>query len=184
MDLKRVGRNFYKVYRKEDGSFFKGLIGKSPLTGRYTNYAIGGTILYTSPTANVKVGDIFFTNFNRAVMCMDDMPEESLGSTQKLFTLKIVETKMNWLRAKFIEDPVSGELSDSGEYEDLGNLYCAFEDDGKSMDTMQIKFDKYNVVTNKELQVNDILVNDKDERFVVMRSEHYVGATVANVQRQ
>lgn len=184
MELKKIGRKFYRTYTKEDGTKFRGLIGKPPMTGRYTNYALGGVVMFTSPNENINVGDIFFSNFGHAVLVMDNVDEETLGRTQKSFTLKIMNRKLKWIRYKEKIDPISGSVESSTEKEFEKTIYASYEDDGKTSDTLQIPFGKYNIITNKDLRVQDTLLDDFGYTYVVIRSDRYVGVTVANVQKR
>lgn len=184
MELKKIGRKFYKTYRKEDGSKFKGLMGKPPMTGRYTNYALGGIVMFTAPDENLDVGDIFFSHFGHAILVMDNVDEESLGRTQKSFTLKTMNRELRWVRNKKSVDPISGVSETSEEKLFDVKIYASFEDDGKTSDTLQIQFAKYNIITNKDLQLEDTLFDKWGNEYVVIRTDRYVGVTVANVQKR
>lgn len=184
MELRKIGRKFYKTYKKEDGSKFRGLIGKPPMTGRYTNYSLGGVVMFTSPNENLHVGDIFFSHFGRPILVMDNVDEETIGRTQKSFTLKVMNRKLQWIRYKDKIDPISGMVESSSEIEFEKMIYASYEDDGKTSDTLQIPFGKYNVITNKDLKVHDTLIDEYGYNYSVIRSDRYVGVTVANVQKR
>ncbi len=184
MDIRKVGRRYYQTYRKEDGSLFRGLMGKQPLTGRYTNNALGGVVMFTSPTENVEPGDLFFTQFNVPMLILDNIYEESLGPTQKCFTLKTMNRTLKWIRYSTKIDPVSGVEESSTEPEFEKEIYCSFEDDGKRSDTLLIDFAKYNLMTNKEVIVGDTLIDEWGNNFVVIRVDRYLGVFVINVQKR
>lgn len=184
MDTKKVGRRYYKTYVKEDGSRFKGIIGKQPLTGRYTNNALGGVVMFTAPKENIDPGDLFFTQMKRAVLVLDNIAEESFGPTQKCFTLKMMNRKMRWIRYLCKIDPISGVLETTDEPEFEKEIYCSFEDNGKRSDTLLIDFAKYHIMTNKELVAKDTLIDEWGNDFVVTRVDRYLGAFVVNVQKR
>jgi hypothetical protein len=177
MDLKKIGRRFYQTYRKEDGTQFRGLLGKPSLTARYTNYTLNGLILFTAPNANVDLGDVFFTNFNRAVMCLDNGDEESLGRTQKCFSLKMMNARFSWKSPDVGIDKITGLPKQNGMI-DKGMMYCSLEEDGQAVSTTGLYFPKYKVITNKQLKLNDVL----DDKYVVTKVDKFLGVTVADVK--
>lgn len=184
MDIKKVGRRFYQIYVKEDGSRFRGIIGKQPLTGRYTNNALGGVVMFTAPNENIEPGDLFFTQTKRAVLVLDNIAEESLGPTQKCFTLKMMNRKLRWIRYLKNVDPISGVAETSFEPEFEETIYCAFENDGKRSDTLLIDFAKYDVYTNKEVMVEDTLLDEWGNNFVVNRVDRFLGVFVLGIQKR
>jgi hypothetical protein len=115
---------------------------------------------------------------------MDNVDEETIGRTQKSFTLKVMNRKMQWIRYKDKIDPISGVVESSSEIEFEKMIYASYEDDGKTSDTLQIPFGKYNVITNKDLKVHDTLIDEYGYNYSVIRSDRYVGVTVANVQKR
>lgn len=177
MELRKVGRRFYQSYKKEDGGYFRGLIGKPPLTGRYTNYSLGGLVLFTAPETNVQKGDIFFSAFGRPMMCLDNADEESVGRTQKCFCLKLLNSKFKWERQKTVINKLTG-LPESVGIEDLGLAYGSLEADGQALSVINVPFNKYKFITNKDLEPNDVL----DGKYVVVRVDKFLGVTIADVK--
>lgn len=181
MDIKKVGRRFYQSYQKEDGSMFKGLIGKPSMTGRYSNYTVVGTVLFTGPETTLSAGDVFFSKFGQALLCLDNANEETLGRTQLCYTIKLMNRKLSWKRPQKVVDPVSGMEMDSEKFEELGDIYCSLEADGKTSDSVQqISYKNYVVITNKDLKPNDIL----NDNMVVTSVDTFLGVVVANIQRR
>lgn len=174
MDFKCIGKRFYQTYKKEDGTLFKALIGKPPMTGRYTNYVVSGMVMFTSVDSNVNVGDVFTSQMGRVMIVMDNAEEESLGPTQKTFTVRILTRKMNWKRGKDVINRITG-LLETSEIEDMGDFWCSFESSGNKTDNMHITLGKYTIICNKPLIEGDIL----DNTYRVTKSENLVGVTVA-----
>lgn len=175
MNIKKVGRKFYQTYKKEDGSLFKGLIGKIPMTGRYTNYVIGGMIMFVSPTCKLKCGDIFTSQSGRVMMVMDNAEEESIGMTQQSFVIRILTKEVSWKRQVDIIDPIT-KMKKTTEIKNMGSFWCSFESSGNKTDNMHITVGKYTFICNKDLKEGDII----DDMYRITKSENLVGVTVAN----
>lgn len=178
MDFYSIGKRFYQTYKKEDGSFFKGLIGKTSLTGRYTNYVVNGMMLFTSMDCDIKAGDIFTSQAGRIMMVMDNAEEESCGPTQKAFTLRVLTKYVSWQRQVDVINEITG-LKETTEMKDMGNFWCSFEQSGNMTDNMHITVGKYLFVCNKDLKEGDII----DDKYRVTKSDNLVGVTVANAAK-
>ena len=177
MELKKVGRRFYQNYKKQDGTRFRGLLGRPALTGRYSNFVVGGLVLFTAPNTNLDRGDIFFSSFNKPMICLENADEESIGRTQKCFCVKILNFNSTWERPKDVVDPITG-LSETTTMEDLGNVYGSLEDDGQALSVTGINFPKYKFITNVDLHLNDVLGG----KYVVCRVDNFLGVTIADVK--
>lgn len=174
MNPKLIGRRYYETYRKEDGSYFKALIGKPPMTGRYTNYVIGGMIMFTAPDAKVQTGDIFKSQAGRVMMCMDNAEEESIGPIQNTYVVRIMTRQMTWKRGIDVVNDITG-LKETTSIEDMGSFWCSFESSGNRTDNTHITVGKYTIICNKDLKEGDII----DDMYRVTKSENLVGVTVA-----
>lgn len=177
MELKKVGRRFYQNYKKQDGSRFRGLLGRPALTGRYSNFVVGGLVLFTAPNTNLDRGDIFFSAFNKPMICLENADEESIGRTQQCFCVKILNSRLDWARPKDVNDPITG-LRTTTTLESLGEIYGSLEDDGQALSVTGINFPKYKFITNVDLHLNDVLGN----KYVVIRVDNFLGVTIADVK--
>lgn len=178
MDIRKVGRRFYQTYTKENGGKFKGLLGRPSLTARYTDYTITGMVLFTAPDTNLNTGDVFFSKFNRAMICLDNADEESLGRTQRCFTVKPTNAHLSWKRPIKTVNKITG-LEESKGFEDLGMLYCSLEEQGINTSTLNIPFPKYKIITNKPLRLNDVI----DDKYVVTKVDNFLGVIIADVKQ-
>lgn len=178
MNIKNVGKRFFETYKKEDGGYFKGLVGKPPLTGRYTNYTVGGMVLFTGINADVDVGDIFTSRTGRVMMVMDNAEMETGDNLQKTFVIKILNKIVTWTRQVREKDPITG-LDKTTDVKNLGSFWCSFESTGNQIDITHIKLGKYRFVCNKELLEGDTL----DNKYRVTKVDHLVGVTVADAER-
>lgn len=174
MDFQNVGKRFYRKYKTEDGTYFKALIGKIPMTGRYTNYVIGGMIMFTDINCPIDVGTIFMSQANRVMMVMDNAEEETFGARQKSFVIRILTKHFTWQRKVDVINPITG-LPETTEIEDLGSFWCSLEASGNKTDNMHITTGKYTFVCNKDLKEGDII----DGKYRITKSERLVGVTVA-----
>lgn len=175
MNIKQVGRRFFETYRKEDGSYFKGLLGKPPMTGRYTNYVVGGMVLFTSMNSNVNVGDIFISRAGRVMMVMDNAEVETGENLQRSFTVRIMSKKVSWKRQYREIDRITG-LEKTTDVENLGDFWCSMEASGKQTDNTHITLGKYTFVCNRDLKEGDTL----DDKYRVTRVDNLVGVTIAD----
>lgn len=178
MDIRQVGRRYFETYKKEDGTYFKGLLGKPPMTGRYTNYTVGGMTLFTGLNAKVEVGDIFTSRTGRVMMIMDNAEIESGQNMQKAFVVRIMSVKVKWERKVDVIDEITG-LAKTSEVEDMGEIWASMEASGKSTDNMHITVGKYTFVTNKPLEEGDTLGGE----YRITRVDHLVGVTIADAVR-
>lgn len=174
MDFYKIGKRFYQSYKTEDGKTFKALIGKIPMTGRYTNYVIGGMILFTDINCPIDVGTIFTSKAGRVMMVMDNAEEETLGPTQKSFVVRILTRKFTWKRQVDVINPITG-MKETTSIENLGEFWCSLEASGNKTDNMHITVGKYTFVCNKDLKEGDII----DDTYRITKSENLVGVTVA-----
>lgn len=174
MDFFNVGKRFYRTYRTEDGRNFKALIGKLPMTGRYTNYVIGGMIMFTDINCPIEVGTIFFSHAGRVMMVMDNAEEETMGARQKSFVIKILTKKFTWRRQIDVINPIT-KMKETTGFEDLGSFWCSFESSGNRTDNMHITVGKYTFICNKDLKEGDII----NDTYRITKSENLVGVTVA-----
>lgn len=174
MDFFKVGKRFYQTYETEDGTYFKALIGKIPMTGRYTNYVIGGMVMFTDINCPIDVGTIFKSQAGRVMMIMDNAEEETCGPTQKSFVVRILTRKFTWKRQVDVINKITG-MKETTSFEDLGEFWCSLEASGNKTDNMHITTGKYTFVCNKDLQEGDII----DDKYRITKSENLVGVTVA-----
>jgi hypothetical protein len=174
MDFFKIGKRFYKKYKTEDGLYFKALIGKPSMTGRYTNYVVGGMVLFTDIDCPIDVGTIFYSQSGRVMMIMDNAEEESCGPTQKSFVVRILTKKFTWKRQKDIINPIT-KMKETTKIENLGSFWCSLESSGNRTDNMHITVGKYTFVCNKDLKEGDII----DDKYRITKSENLVGVTVA-----
>lgn len=174
MDFNKVGKRFYQTYKTEDGKYFKGLIGKIPMTGRYTNYVIGGMIMFTDVNCPIDTGTIFFSQAGRVMMVMDNAEEETLGPQQKSFVVRILTRQFTWKRQIDVINPITGMKETTG-FQDLGKFWCSLEASGNKTDNMHITVGKYTFICNKPLEEGDII----DDKYRISKSENLVGVTVA-----
>lgn len=174
MDFFKVGKRFYQTYETEDGKYFKALIGKIPMTGRYTNYVIGGMIMLTDMNCPIEVGTIFKSQAGRVMMVMDNAEEETCGPTQKSFVVRILTRKFSWKRQIDVVNKITG-MKETTDFEDLGEFWCSLEASGNKTDNMHITTGKYTFVCNKDLKEGDII----DDKYRITKSENLVGVTVA-----
>lgn len=177
MELRKVGRRFYQSYKKQDGTRFRGLLGRPALTGRYSNFVVGGLVLFTAPNTNLDRGDIFFSAFNKPMICLQNADEESVGRTQQCFCVKILNFYSTWERPKDVVDPITG-LKETTKMDNLGNIYGSLEDDGQALSVTGINFPKYKFITNVDLHLNDVLGG----KYVVSRVDNFLGVTIADVK--
>lgn len=178
MNIKNVGKRFFETYHKEDGGYFKGLIGKPPLTGRYTNYTVGGMVLFTGIHADINVGDIFISRTGRVMMVMDNAEMETGDNLQKTFVIKILNKRVTWTRQVREKDPITG-LDKTTNIKNLGSFWCSLESVGDRTDITNLKLGKYRFVCNKELCEGDTL----DNKYRVTKVDRLVGVTIADVDR-
>lgn len=174
MDFYKVGKRYYETYETEDGIYFKALIGKIPMTGRYTNYVIGGMIMLTDMDCPVDVGTIFKSQAGRVMMIMDNAEEETRGPTQKSFVVRILTRQFTWKRQVDVINEITG-MKETTSFEDLGTFWCSLEASGNKTDNMHITTGKYTFVCNKDLHEGDII----DDKYRITKSENLVGVTVA-----
>lgn len=174
MDFYKVGKRFYQTYRTEDGDYFKGLIGKIPMTGRYTNYVIGGMIMFVDVDCPIDTGTIFFSQAGRVMMVMDNAEEETLGARQKSFVVRILTRKFSWKRQVDVLNPITG-MKETTNIKNMGSFWCSLEASGNKTDNMHITTGKYTFVCNKDLKEGDII----DDKYRITKSENLVGVTVA-----
>lgn len=174
MDFHKIGKRFYQEYKTEDGLRFKALLGKIPMTGRYTNYVIGGMILFTDVNCPIDVGTIFKSPMGRVMMVMDNAEEETCGPTQKSFVVRILTRQFTWKRQKDVINPITG-LKETTSIENLGSFWCSFESSGNKTDNMHITVGKYTFICNKDLKEGDII----NDTYRITKSENLVGVTVA-----
>lgn len=177
MELRKVGRRFYQDYKKQDGSRFRGLLGRPALTGRYSNFVVGGLVLFTAPNTNLERGDIFFSAFGKPMICLENADEESVGRTQQCFCVKILNMYSDWSRPKDVLDPITG-LKETTTLESFGKIYGSLEDDGQALSVTGINFPKYKFITNVDLHLNDII----DNKYIVSRVDNFLGVTIADVK--
>lgn len=174
MDFYNVGKRFYRTYKTEDGKYFKALIGKIPMTGRYTNYSIGGMVMLTDINCPIDVGTIFTSEAHRVMMVMDNAEEETSGARQKSFVIRILTRKFTWKRKVDEINPITG-MAETTKIEDLGSFWCSMEASGNRTDNTHITTGKYTFVCNKDLREGDII----DDKYRITKSERLVGVTVA-----
>ena len=174
MNFYKIGKRFYQEYTTEEGLRFKALIGKIPMTGRYTNYVIGGMILFTDISCPIDVGTIFCSKAGRIMMIMDNAEEETCGPTQKSFVVRILTKKFTWKRQKDVINPITG-LKETTEIKNMGSFWCSFESSGNKTDNMHITVGKYTFICNKDLKEGDII----NDTYRITKSENLVGVTVA-----
>lgn len=174
MDFFKVGKRFYRTYKTENGNSFKALIGKPPMTGRYTNYVIGGMIMFTDINCPITVGTIFYSQAGRVMMVMDNAEEETAGPRQKSFVVRILTKKFSWKRHKEEVNPIT-KMKETVGFQDLGYFWCSFESSGNKTDNMHISVGKYTFVCNKDLKEGDII----NDTYRITKSENLVGVTVA-----
>ena len=174
MDFYKIGRRFYKTYETEEGTYFKALIGKIPMTGRYTNYVIGGMVMFTDIDCPIDVGTIFKSQAGRVMMVMDNAEEETCGPTQKSFVVRILTRKFTWKRQVDVINPIT-KMKETTSFEDLGEFWCSLEASGNKTDNMHITTGKYTFVCNKDLKEGDII----NDTYRITKSENLVGVTVA-----
>lgn len=178
MNIKNVGKRFFETYRKEDGGFFKGLVGKPPMTGRYTNYSVGGMVLFTGLYSGVEVGDVFTSRTGRVMMVMDNAEIETGDNLQKCFVIKIMNKNVTWTRQVKEKDPITG-LDKTTNIKNMGNFWCSFESAGNRTDVTHITLGKYRFICNKELREGDTL----DNKYRITKVDHLVGVTIADADK-
>lgn len=177
MELKKVGRRFYQSYKKQDGTRFRGLIGRPALTGRYSNFTVGGLIMFTAPNTNLERGDIFFSSFNKPMICLENADEESIGRTQQCFCVKVLNAYLDWHRSTDVVDAITG-LKESSTLTNMGKVYGSLEDDGQALSVTGVSFPKYKFITNVDLKLNDVLGG----KYIVTRVDNFLGVTIAEVK--
>ena len=147
------------------------------LTGRYSNFVVGGLVLFTAPNTNLERGDIFFSAFNKPMICLENADEESIGRTQQCFCVKILNFHSSWDGPTDVIDLITG-LAQTTSMENMGDIYGSLEDDGQALSVTGINFPKYKFITNVDLHLNDVI----GKKYVVARVDNFLGVTIADVK--
>lgn len=177
MDIRKVGQRFMRVYTKEDGSVFRGLIGKPTMTTGNDSFVVRRQVLLVPPKDDVSPGDMFKSALSKTMLVLDNADEETLGITQKAYYVLTMNKNLSWSRPVKTKDVIT-LLEKDGEIERLGTFPCRFDVYRQEEDSvLRIPETSYRIITNRELRLNDIL----DDNYVVKRVEKQLGVTVAYV---
>lgn len=178
MERTRIGRRFMQTYEKEDGSLFRGLLGK-PNLGQIVSetFKMSRLVLLTPPEDNVCPGDVFTGKGGTKMIVLENADEESFGLTQNCFYTVSFNAKVKWERPIMKKDDVTMMVTEDS-LEDRGEFECAMNYEKYVSSTLKVPEPMYQIITNKDLQLNDVI----DGIYIVKKVQKMLGVTVAYVQ--
>ena len=178
MERTRIGRRFMQTYEKEDGSLFRGLLGK-PNIGQSNSetFRMPRLVLLTPPEDGVSPGEVFIGKGGTKMIILENADEESFGLTQNCFYVVSFNSVVSCERTVLKEDKVTMMVTEES-LEDLGQFECAMNYEKYVSSSLKVPEPMYQIVTNKDLKLNDVI----NGIYIVKKVQKLLGVTVAYVQ--
>lgn len=177
MRFKDCGNRFRVVMTLEDGNRFYGILTLPTLSNnRTTDFTNSRRILFVDDGSLCRVGSVFTTPKKERFLAAFNGVNEYIRSDRKTFLAVRITDKMTWQRKTETFDPVSG-IPTGEVFEDLGDIWVAFESDRETEDTLKISKNDFRIVTNAELVEGDVIGG----KYTVQRVDKNLGVSVAYV---